>query len=153
MKRIKLLQTAEKLFPVSSEAVNEYREKRDIVLYKMNQAMLERSDIIELVGGKKNISMMKDNHANHLKFICSIMKTPDPEILVDTIVWVFIAYMSRGFHSTYWPAQINTWVSIFKENFSEKTFLEISSLYEWISINIPVFESLAAGNYNNITES
>ena len=111
----------------------------DMLAAKMNEIMLKREDIFELIGGKKNIEMMKDNHNNHLRFVASILETPDSETLVDTVLWVFRAYMSRGFSSNYWAAQINTWIQILKENVSAKSFSEILSIYNWFSVNIPHF--------------
>ena len=143
MDRQTLIKNAEEIISVSSESLKEFKDKRELVLYKENQIMLERPDIYEMIGGEKNVQMMKDNHFNHLQFISSIIETPDPETLVDTVVWVFKTYMSRGFQSTYWQAQLETWVSVFKENFSEKTFNEIKPLYEWLLRNISVFESLS----------
>ena len=98
-----------------------------------------RIDILELVGGDKNIRMMKDNYRNHLRFVGSIMQTPNAYTLVNTYLWEFRAYMSRGFISNYWAAQINTWIQLLKENLSEKAFNEILSIYNYISVNIPEF--------------
>jgi hypothetical protein len=33
-----------------------------------------------------------------------------PEVLVETVLWVFRAYRSHGFKLTYWPAQLDMWV-------------------------------------------
>lgn len=139
MEKLKLVESAESIRTVSAEAVREYIEKMDTLAVKMNEAMLAREDIFELVGGEKNITMMKDNHYNHLRFIGSIMQTPDAETLVDTVLWVFRAYMSRGFHTNYWAAQINTWTRILKENLSAESYIEVASVYNWLSINIPFF--------------
>ncbi len=43
--------------------------------------MSERPDIESLVGAN-NIDMMKDNHANHVRFIASLLKNHDPEYLL-----------------------------------------------------------------------
>lgn len=73
------------------------------------------------------------------------MQTPDSQTLVDTVLWVFRAYMSRGFSPNYWVAQINTWIYLLKENVSEKAFLEILSIYDWFLVNIPHFTMAADG--------
>jgi len=87
--------------------------------------------------------MMKDNHANHARFLESIFHEHSPEVLVDTIIWVFRAYRSRNFSSTYWAAQLNTWIEIHKRELSPECFNEIYPYYKWMQINIPVFNSLA----------
>ena len=115
----------------------------DALILNMNESMLARKDVLELLGGEKNLTMMKDNHDNHLRFIRSIAEEPDAETLVDTVLWVFRAYMSRGFHTNYWSAQLNTWIHVMKKGFTEETMTEIMPIYSWMSNNIPQF-TLAA---------
>ncbi|MDK2977747.1 MAG: hypothetical protein PWP52_461 [Bacteroidales bacterium] len=104
--------------------------------------MLSHPDINDLVG-EDNLDMMKDNHANHVRFMVSIFKNFDPEVLTDTVLWVFRAYRSRRFHSNYWAAQLNSWIEILKKELSEQTFKEIFPYYEWMQVNIPVFVKLS----------
>jgi len=139
MEKSKLIKSADKITKVSEASLKEYMDKSEMLIAKMNQVMLERKDILEVIGGEKNITMMKDNHCNHSRFIISILQTPDSETLVDTVLWVFRAYMSRGFSSNYLSAQINTWIEILKENISENAYSEILSIYNWFSVNIPNF--------------
>ena len=106
----KLITDANKLIKVSDNSINEYIDKTDLLGAIMTEAMIKRIDILELVGGDKNIRMMKDNYRNHLRFVGSIMQTPNAYTLVNTYLWEFRAYMSRGFISNYWAAQINTWI-------------------------------------------
>ena len=103
---------------------------------------LKRPEVEELVG-KNNIDMMQDNHANHIRFISSILKNYDEEVLVETILWVFRAYRSHGFSTNYWAVQLNTWIKILKNQLSDETFLEVQPLYEWMQINIPVFVAIS----------
>lgn len=98
-----LLQTASHLKQVSNSASEEYAKKTDQLIVEMNKLMLERNDLENLVG-KDNINMMQDNHSNHVRFISSILKNHNSEVLVETILWVFRAYRSHGFSSNYWAA-------------------------------------------------
>ena len=134
-----LIKSADKIARVSEDSIKEYVDKMEMMAAKMNEVMIKREDILELIGGKKNITMMKDNHNNHLRFVASILQTPNSETLVDTVLWVFRTYMSRGFSSNYWVAQLNTWVQIMKEDLSEKTVSEIISIYDWFIVYIPQF--------------
>ncbi len=105
--------------------------------------MLKRPDIKELVG-EANLEMMKDNHSNHARFMESVFINYDPpEVLVDTVLWVFRAYRSRNFSSIYWAAQLNGWINIYKTEFSENSYNEIVQFYKWMQVNIPVFNTLA----------
>lgn len=137
-----LLKSAKTLPKVSTESKEEYSQKRIQMVEQMNTIMLNRSDSKELVG-EGNLEMMKDNHSNHARFMVSVFENYVPEIFLDTILWVFRAYRSRNFKSTYWAAQLNTWISIFKKELSENCQEEILPYYEWMQINIPLFNQLA----------
>lgn len=139
-----LLHTAHQLKQVSVTTANEYHQKTEQLIFKINTLMLKRSDI-EILVGDNNLDMMKDNHANHARFIDSILKNHNPDVLVDTVLWVFRAYRSHGFKSNYWSAQLNTWIITLKEVLSPESFDEVLPYYEWMQINIPVFVKVSNG--------
>ncbi len=140
-----LLDSAGKLLQVSLNSAEEYQQKADRLITKMNERMLERPDIEGLVG-KNNIDMMNDNHANHVRFIASILINQNADVLVETVLWVFRAYRSHGFTTNYWAAQLNTWMIILKEELSPSCFNEVYPYYEWMQINIPVFVNISDEN-------
>jgi CRISPR/Cas system-associated protein Csx1 len=133
-----LIETAQNLSQISLKASDEYSKKAEQLIAKINTIMSERPDIESLVG-VDNINMMKDNHANHVRFIASILKNYNSDVLVDTVLWVFRAYRSHGFTTNYWAAQLNTWIMIIKEELTPDCFAEVYPYYEWMQINIPVF--------------
>jgi uncharacterized membrane-anchored protein YjiN (DUF445 family) len=145
MERKNLLATAKVLKQVEAPFAQEYSSKMEMLVSKMNQLMESREDITELVG-KNNVSMMKDNHANHARFMESIFHQHSPETLLDTVLWVFRAYRSRNFSSTYWAAQLNTWVEIYRAELSPDCFNAIYPYYKWMQINIPAFNMIAESN-------
>lgn len=142
MYREKLIQSAGALKQVTPSSATEFGAKREILVARMNLVMGNRPDLIQLVGAD-NVEMMKDNHANHARFIESIFVNHSPEVLVDTVLWVFRAYRSRNFSSTYWAAQLNTWIEIYKKELSPECFSEVYPYYNWMQINIPLFNTLA----------
>jgi len=142
MKKNELLEIAKKIQQVSESTYLEYNQKSELLVGKMNVLMLERSDLIQLVG-ENNVEMMKDNHANHVRFIASILKNFNAEVLLDTVLWVFRAYRSHGFSTNYWAAQLNAWILIMKESLSPEAYREVYPLYEWMQIYIPAFVKLA----------
>lgn len=137
-----LLQSAAALGPFNAAATDEYDHKKDIMVSEINTLMLQRPDIEDIVGNK-NIDMMKDNHANHARFISSIMRNFDPNVLTETILWVFRAYRSHGFSTLYWAAQLNAWLGILNSNMSKESIPQIRELYTWMQVNIPAFEALS----------
>lgn len=142
MNRDELLVTAGKIRQVSESTYQEYFQKGDLLTGKMNVLMLNRSDLAHLIG-ENNVEMMKDNHANHVRFIASILKNYNAEVLTDTVLWVFRAYRSHGFSTNYWAAQLNAWIVIMKETLSTEAFHEVYPVYEWMQVHIPVFVKLS----------
>ncbi|WP_372950747.1 hypothetical protein [Mariniphaga sp.] len=137
-----LIDSAAKIPVAEKNAVEEYREKSDFLVAVINKQMSIRPDLKELIG-ENNLEMMKDNHANHVRFIHSILKNPNAEVLVDTVLWVFKAYQNHGFSGSYWAAQLNTWFQILKDELTPESFRQVIPLYEWMQVNIPLFEKLS----------
>ena len=140
-----LVKKAELLPEAETTAIQEYEKNIDTLVAGINEEMLNRADINELVG-EKNIEMMKNNHSNHARFVVSILTAPNAQQLVDTVAWVFRSYMNRGFHANYWAAQLNSWISVMKKNLSEESYKEIYPLYDWFIVNIPSFNDLVFKN-------
>lgn len=137
-----LLETAKQLNCVSDEASAEYQQKSEQMTLEMNRVMLERPDLEDLIG-KNNTQMMRENHANHARFIASILKNNNPEVLVETVLWVFRAYRSHGFTTNYWAAQLNGWIAVLKDTLTSGSYEEVYPYYEWMQINIPAFVQLS----------
>ncbi len=136
-----LFESAAKLGPFGKPAAEAYRNASEKMVARINSHMTERADIRDLVPENAR-DMMKDNHANHARFIASILKDFNSEVLVETILWVFRAYRSRSFSPTYWAAQINSWILILEEELPREAYLDILPLYEWIQIYIPLFDKI-----------
>ncbi len=148
MDRKQLIESAAHLKSVKTETAKEYDAKIDIMVSRINEIMLERQDINKLVG-TNNLSMMKDNHANHARFISTIIANHNTEVLVDTILWVFDAYQNHGFSGNYWAAQLNTWIRVIRETLSQDSFDEVYPLYVWMQVNIPSFVEVSKQITNN----
>lgn len=138
MSKKDLLISAERLQQPSPEAAREYEEKREMLAAEMNRLMLTRADLHSMIG-EGNSSMMADNHRNHVRFLSSVFHYYQPSVLVETVLWVFRAYRSHGFRLTYWPAQLDQWVELYKEKLSDETFREIYPFYNWMIIHQPQF--------------
>jgi len=142
-----LFKTAKELAQVDEKTYTEYKSKSDLLLSKINEVIIERQDLNSLIGSE-NVDMMKDNHANHLRFMASVFKNFNPEILVDTVLWVFRAYQTHGFSSNYWAAQLNAWIKILEDNLSTESYKHIYPYYEWMQVNIPIFTNISQSDIN-----
>jgi hypothetical protein len=149
MDRKKLLKTATDLQQPSKQSAEEFIAKSDMLAAEMNRIMASRKDVKMMVG-EDNISMMEDNHRNHIRFLCSVFTHYEPEILVETVLWVYRAYRNHGFNLSYWPAQLDQWVQVFKTELTEECFKEVYPFYNWMIINQPIFvaesDKLVLGN-------
>ena len=137
-----LFTSAGQLGPFDPSTAEAYGAAAQRMVARINDKMLSRPDIDVLVG-EAGHDMMRDNHANHARFIASVLANHNPEVLAETILWVFRAYRSRGFASTYWAAQLNMWMDIIREELPPEAYREVLPLYEWMQVNIPVFEHLS----------
>jgi hypothetical protein len=149
MNKEKLIDIAPDLFNIPEAHINELGLQMDKLVADMNDNMCKRPDINDLVG-QDNLRMMKDNHANHLRFVLSLLENYNKLVLVDTVAWVYRSYRSRGFHMNYWAAQINTWIDLFKKHLSEDAFVSIYPLYKWFSITIPHFSKISDEELKNV---
>ncbi|MEI6153266.1 MAG: hypothetical protein WCQ90_04185 [Deltaproteobacteria bacterium] len=142
MTKEELIATAQRIEQPPLNAAQEYAEKREMLASEMNRIMGARPDL-ELLIGKGNRSMMEDNHRNHARFLESLFFAYNPEVLVETVLWVFRAYRSHGFQLTYWPAQLDTWVEISKRELQAEAYSAIYPFYHWMIIHQPAFVSLS----------
>ena len=126
---------------VEEEVASEYAEKKDLLAALMHQRLLERPDINALLG-QENLQVMRDNHANHALFMASLLRHYDPEVLVNSVLWVFRAYRARGFHPNYWTAQLNAWIASIEQELSLESAAAILPIYRWMIAHIPQFTHL-----------
>jgi len=137
-----LVRSAKQIPTIKQEAADAYGSHREKMVALVNEAIEARADVKELVG-EVNLDMMRDNHANHARFIESLLGRFNAEELVDTVLWVFSAYRSRGFHDAYWSAQLNTWLGVLRKELPREHFDSIEPLYQWLVVNVPQFVSCA----------
>ena len=139
--RKQLLETARILIQPQETVMQEFSRKRDELAAMGNQILADRSDLEKLVG-EGNRQMAEDNNRNFARFMESMFSDYNAEVLVDTVLWVFRAYRSHGFQTTYWAANLNVWVDMLKQELSTEAFDALYPYYNWLIVNIPVFVKL-----------
>jgi hypothetical protein len=151
MRKEELIKTAAELKQPSAKAIAEFSRKADEMANLLNERMSKRQDIVQLIG-EGNLEMMYDNHRNQLRFMISLFNDYNPVVFTETVLWVFRAYRSHGFRLTYWPAQLDNWVSIFRSVLGKECFEEVYPFYNWMIVNNPSFALLSdeAINDNNL---
>ncbi len=142
MKKEDLLKSAAKLKQPSPEAIAEFSSRAESMTTMLNDRLSKRDDIVQLIG-EGNLDMMYDNHRNHIRFMISLFKEYKAAVFTETVLWVFRAYRSHGFKLTYWPAQLDNWVDIFRKNLSQECFDQIYPFYDWMIVNNPLFANIS----------
>lgn len=138
MSKTALIASLSTLQQPSAQVALEFEGKRELLAAEMNRLMITRTDLHLLIGDG-NTAMMEDNHRNHARFMASIFLNFQPQVLVETVLWVFRAYRSHGFHIAYWPAQLDQWVELIKKELSPEAFNDIYPFYNWMIVNQPLF--------------
>ena len=137
----KLIETASRIIQPTPSALEEFSQKHEQLASLGNQLIAKRADFEKLVG-KGNRTMAEDNNRNFARFMASLFSDYNPNVLVETVLWVFRAYRSHGFQTTYWAANLNIWVDMMKKELSDESFESIQPFYIWLIVNIPIFVKL-----------
>jgi hypothetical protein len=137
-----LLTSAGELRQPSPEAAAAFARKREQLAARGNQIMAARPDLDRMVGSD-NRQMAEDNNRNFSRFMESMFSHYQPEVLVETALWVFRAYRAHGFQTTYWAANLNIWMDMLQEDLSREHYMELVPFYNWLIINIPLFTAMS----------
>ncbi len=137
-----LIQTAQQLRQPSAPAAAAYEDLRDSLAKELNRRMAARPDLEKLIG-PGNLAMMRDNSRNFCRFMGAMFHAYEPEVLAQTALWVFRAYRSHGFRTTYWPANLDTFVELARDRLAPAAFAEIYPFFQWLIVNIPVFVKIS----------
>lgn len=142
MRENELVEKASKLPKPNSNAAEEYAANSEKLAAEINRIMSAREDLYALIG-PDNKEMMEDNHRNHARFMSSLLLYYDAEVFVNTVLWVFRAYRAHGFNLTYWPAQLDTWITLLKQFLSKEAFESVYPLYHFMVVHQPDFVELS----------
>lgn len=136
-----LRKSAARLQQPSGEAADAFERECAAIAEKLSQSVLARPDIEELIG-EGNTEMMKDNSRNMMRFMLAMFRGYEPEVLVQTVLWVFRAYRGHGFKPLYWAANLNTAVEHLHAQLGDDAFQEIEPFFSWLVTHLPVFTRL-----------
>ncbi len=119
---------------IPDQAVNEYKDKLNLILNRVNDILNSREDINKLIG-YNSLSVMHDLNENNAKFMSNIFQINDYQLFKTTLPWVYKSYHSQGFSYEYFQVALHAWMKAVKEFMELETRKEIISVYEWILIN------------------
>lgn len=116
---------------VSKEAAQEYGDNLDFMIKKVDQDMSEKENLNQLIGDNL-LSKMEDNHKNHANFMYNSFQLNDPELFLNTIIWVYKTYNNHGFSYEYFPLELKTWISAVKKYLNTESQTSIIKVYKWM---------------------
>lgn len=114
----------------------------DVLSAKITSRMLDEPDIDELVPESK-LSMMRDNHVNHLRYMESLPCVYTPQSFVQTVIWAMSTYRGHGFAIGYWDKMLRHCLEVLAEDAPE-TYAATAPFYEWILRNLDALDPLTA---------
>ena len=151
MMKEKLLKTASELQQPPESAAREFLQKHEHMAEMGNRIMAGRDDIDRLVG-QSNKKMAEDNNRNFARFMGSLYTNFDPDVFVETVLWVFRAYRSHGFQTTYWAANLNIWTDLIRQELTSDSYEAVYPFYNWLIVNIPIFVKLSDEHLSGTSE-
>ena len=134
MEREQLIREAQASLHVTPDATSRYTRARDILQDEVNTLMAAHPQITRLIGGNA-MSMMRDNHRNHIDFMATVFQFNSFEMLVKTIPWVYRSYRAHGFSFDYFPLELDAWKQAVKKHLNPATAAEINAVYDWMLRN------------------
>lgn len=129
-----LIKEAQETLSVTPDATLHYVQLRDTLLDGVNGIVASHPEFNSLIGNN-SMSMVHNNHSNHIDFMATVFQYNSFEILVKTIPWVYRTYQAHGFSFDYFPVQLNAWKSLVTKNLDTKESEQINAVYDWMLKN------------------
>jgi methanogenic corrinoid protein MtbC1 len=130
----KMILESRKLFNYDDIVANEYKKNGNKMLEEVNKNMNDKANIHSLLGGNP-ISLMEENHKNHLQFMSTVIKHKQGDLLVNTLPWVYKAYSSKGVEFSYFIYELKEWIKAIQNNVApncQKPLIDIyTNMISW----------------------
>ncbi|MEW6487041.1 MAG: B12-binding domain-containing protein [Thermodesulfobacteriota bacterium] len=134
--------------PVSPEAAAGYRGAGDVLVRAVDDALAARRDLGDLLGGNP-LEVMRANHRNHHRFLSTVLRLGDFELLARILPWVYRAYRAHGFSYDYFPVELRAWAMALEARLPPDHGAALLPAYRWMlrahPATVEAAESVAAG--------
>jgi len=135
MSKKALVQSAGHLVAPDAATSRTLKEMAESMAHDLTWCLAKRKDLEELIGSG-NQAVMEVNHVNHFNYISSLAALYDATSFVETVIWVFRTYMSRGFTPKYWQVMLPEAKSIIEKHLPQEQYLQIEGIYTWLHEHI-----------------
>jgi methanogenic corrinoid protein MtbC1 len=112
---------------VSQTAAQDYARNTSAMLSDVDEAMKQQAGLVS-----DQVEMMLQNHRHHVEFMYTLFRLNMPELLTETVVWVYIAYRAHGFSPDYFPAALRCWLDAVRKHLPSSSAREIGAVYSWM---------------------
>lgn len=143
MDKKQLKQFARELKKPSLQSYNNYVDQSQLMINAVSRRMKADPAYEEKIGD--NIEVMDMNLSSHTQFMSSIFLNYDAGVFIETILWVYRTYISRGVQDVYWLNSYEIWLEVTKQHLSPASFAEIKTFYHFMQQYHPHFVSHAQG--------
>ncbi len=143
----KLIASASDIPLPSPSTLEAYKNVTAAMIPKMNEIMLQVKEL-QLLIQSANKEKMLLNHANHMRFMESIMSKYDPSVFVTTILWVYKTYRKHEFPESYWKHAFPVYEKLLYEYLDPPLADEIAVFYLWLRKNHKNFLKVSAKEEN-----
>ncbi|MFW6282217.1 MAG: cobalamin B12-binding domain-containing protein [bacterium] len=140
-----------KLPAIPDKVAQEYKEKQNLIVNRVNDLLNSRDDINKLIG-YNSLNIMHDKHENHAIFMGNVFQVNEYQLFKTTLPWVYRAYHNQGFSYDYFQVEIKAWIQAINEFIDPEFRKEIVTIYEWILANHENLIQLSKKAKKNIEE-
>jgi methanogenic corrinoid protein MtbC1 len=123
-----LLNQSDSFSQVQAPAATEYAENIDVLTEKVDRTMEAKSNLQRLIG-TNSVAVMKDNHANHARFMSTVFHFSAFTMLLRVMVWVYRSYHARGFSYEYFREVLETWIGAVEDTLSADAAQSVCAVY------------------------
>ncbi|MFP4062080.1 MAG: PAS domain S-box protein [Halochromatium sp.] len=138
--------------PPDAAAANQFAERCERVVERVDALMLARPDLDALIG-VLNHAQMHRNHRHHGAFMASLFADYDASRLLETVLWVLPVYQVQGFTLGYWEAQLAAWQTALAELLDADVWQQIAPIYAWIHEHLDAFHRLGLEDQANLNQA
>lgn len=143
----KLITSAAEIPLPEAEALEDYKRATPSMIPRMNEIMMTVKELQPLIHSANKEKMLL-NHANHMRFMESIMSKFDPDVFVTTILWVYKTYRKHEFPENYWKLAFPVYEKLLYEFLDPPRADEIAVFYLWLRKNHKNFLRASAPEQN-----
>lgn len=117
------------LFNYEESTAEAYIRNSKNLMKHVNSKIQKHPRLLELLGGNP-ISLIEENHKNHVDFIGNVLKYKQGSLLVSTLPWVYKAYSSKGIAYDYFKIELESWEGAIEEILEVNDAKSIIKVYD-----------------------